>query len=151
MRSWILKTYKYFCITFVLKGRCALNSNNLTILFFRTDIILYLVESVFVINIISLIWVFFTPALVDTFPLESEWQQVSSSILDSFYYSGRSQQYCSLDKSSSPSTKNFEIVQSTPVTIGFRVTFMFHRFQFSFKVKEFITLPSFLPCDYPER
>ena len=34
---------------------------------------------------------FFTSALVDGFSLESEWQQVSSSLQDSSLYSGRSQ------------------------------------------------------------
>ena len=33
----------------------------------------------------------FTPALADGFSLESEWQQVSSSLQDSSQYSGRSQ------------------------------------------------------------
>ena len=42
-------------------------------------------------------WKFFTSALADGLSLESEWQQVSSSLQDSSQYSGRSQQYCSLD------------------------------------------------------
>ena len=33
----------------------------------------------------------FPSALVDSFSLESEWQQVSSSLQDSSQYSGRSQ------------------------------------------------------------
>ena len=33
----------------------------------------------------------FTSALADGFSLESEWQQVSSSLQDSFQYCGRSQ------------------------------------------------------------
>ena len=36
-----------------------------------------------IIIIILLISEFFTPALADGFPLESEWQQVSSSLQDS--------------------------------------------------------------------
>ena len=40
---------------------------------------------------------FFTLAVADGFPLESEWQQVSSSLEDFSQYSGRSQQCCSLD------------------------------------------------------
>ena len=32
---------------------------------------------------ILLIWEFFPPPLTDSFPLESEWQQVSSSLQDS--------------------------------------------------------------------
>ena len=45
----------------------------------------------------SILRVFFTPALTDGFSLDSEWEQVSSSLQDSFRYSGRSQQRCSLD------------------------------------------------------
>ena len=47
--------------------------------------------------IILLIWEFVTSALAVGFPLESEWPQVFSSSQDSSQYSGRSQQYCSLD------------------------------------------------------
>ena len=38
----------------------------------------------------SLFWEFFTPALADGFSLESEWQQVSSSLQNSSQYSVRS-------------------------------------------------------------
>ena len=48
-------------------------------------------------TIILLIWEFFIPALVNGFPLESEWQQVSSSLQDSSQYSSWSQQCWSLD------------------------------------------------------
>ena len=41
--------------------------------------------------IILLFWEFFTLALVDDFPLDSERQQVSSSLLDSSQYSDQSQ------------------------------------------------------------
>ena len=47
--------------------------------------------------IIIIIWEFFPSALTDGFPLESEWQQVPSSLQDSSRYSGRSQQCYSLD------------------------------------------------------
>ena len=50
-----------------------------------------------IIIIILLLWEFFTPALADGFPLEFEWQQVSSSLQDSSQYSGRPQQCCRLD------------------------------------------------------
>ena len=40
---------------------------------------------------------FFTLASADGFPLESEWQQVSSSLQDSSQYSGQSKQCCCLD------------------------------------------------------
>ena len=37
-----------------------------------------------------LLWEFFTPAVAGDFPLEFEWQQVSSSLQNSSQYSGRS-------------------------------------------------------------
>ena len=40
---------------------------------------------------------FFTSALADGLSLVFEWQQVSSSLQDSFQYSSRSQQFYSLD------------------------------------------------------
>ena len=39
--------------------------------------------AIVIIIIILLIWEFFTPALADGFPLESERQQVTSSLQDS--------------------------------------------------------------------
>ena len=47
------------------------------------------------LTIILLLWEFFTPA--DGLLLEFEWQNVSSSFLDSSQYSDRFQQCCSLD------------------------------------------------------
>ena len=47
--------------------------------------------------IILFFWEFLTPALADGFTLESKGQQVSSSLQDSSWYSGRSQQSCILD------------------------------------------------------
>ena len=44
----------------------------------------------FPISIILLFWEFFIPVLADGFPLEFEWQQVSSSLQDSSQYSGQS-------------------------------------------------------------
>ena len=38
---------------------------------------------IIIIIIILLIWAFFTPALADGIPLESEWKQVSPSLQDS--------------------------------------------------------------------
>ena len=46
---------------------------------------------IIIIIIITIIWEFFTPALFYGFPLESEWQQVSSSLQDSSLYFDRSQ------------------------------------------------------------
>ena len=48
-------------------------------------------------SFILLIWEFFTPVLADSFPMESEWQQISSYFQDPSQYSGRSQRCCSLD------------------------------------------------------
>ena len=48
-------------------------------------------ESIIIIIIIILLfWEVFTPALVDGFPLEFDWEQVSASLQDSSQYSGRS-------------------------------------------------------------
>ena len=62
--------------------------------------LVFLLSRVFLVgylyNHFVLIWEFFTPALADSFPLESEWQQVSSNFQDSSLYSGRSQQCYSL-------------------------------------------------------
>ena len=49
------------------------------------------------IIIIIIPWEFFPSVLVDGLSLEFEWQQVSSSILDTSQYSGKCQQCCSLD------------------------------------------------------
>ena len=50
-----------------------------------------------IIAIILIIREFFTLALTGSFPLESEWQQASTSLQDSSQYSRRFQQYCSLN------------------------------------------------------
>ena len=53
---------------------------------------------------------YFPSVLADSFSLESEWQQVSSSLQDSSQDSGRSQQCCHLD-SLYPSA-NFQVLQA---------------------------------------
>ena len=70
----------------------------------------------FNIIIIILIWEFFTSAFADDFPLESEWQQVSSSLQDFSQYSDRYQQCCSLDHLHSSSY--FQILQSLNKSFG---------------------------------
>ena len=50
---------------------------------------------------------FFTPVLAGDLSLESEWQQVSSSVHDSSQYPGQSQQYCDLDGLDSSSDFQF--------------------------------------------
>ena len=59
---------------------------------------------------------FFPTALTNGLSLESEWQQVSSSLQDSSQYSDRSQQCCSLDNSSS----DFQLFQSFSQAFGDR-------------------------------
>ena len=66
--------------------------------------------------------------------MESEWQQVSSRHQNSFLYSGRSQQCCSLDGLGSssdfqpfhPLTKYLGIVPNAPIAIGITLTSMYH-------------------------
>ena len=59
----------------------------------------------FIISIINIIVLseFFAPALADGLQLESEWQQVSSNLLDSFQFSYWSQQRINFDGLQSPS------------------------------------------------
>ena len=62
----------------------------------------------------------FTPALANGFPLESEWQHVSSIFHDSFQYFDWSQQSCSLDGlllTQSPTALLLVTVLSASVTI----------------------------------
>ena len=111
---------------------------------------------------ISLIWESFTMALADSFPLESEWQQVSAGLQDSSQYSRRSQQCRSLDglysssylhvlqslyKSFRDCTENhLELVsQSLSCPIAFSVL--------SQGLGIYLTFcsPSVLPCGQPER
>ena len=55
-------------------------------------------------------WEFFTSTLTDGFLLEFEWEKVSSNLLDSSQYSGRSQQCGSLD--SLRLARYFQVLQS---------------------------------------
>ena len=66
--------------------------------------------------IIFLLLEFSIPALADGFSLEFEWQQVSSSLLDSSQYSGRSQQCYSFD--GLHSSCYFKVLQSLYQTVG---------------------------------
>ena len=61
-------------------------------------------------------WEFFTSVLADGLSLESEWQQISSSLQDSPQYSGQSRQCCSLD-SLHPS-RYFQVLQSFYQSFG---------------------------------
>ena len=54
------------------------------------DIFFSIFDPIIIIIIIHSLELF-TSALADSFSLESEWQQVSSSLQDSSQYSGRSQ------------------------------------------------------------
>ena len=89
------------------------------------------------------LWEFFISANADGFPLEFEWQQISSSLQDSSQYSGWSQQCSSLD-SLHPS-RYFQVLLSlyqsfgdlprAPITIAIIVTFMFHCFFFNSRAR----------------
>ena len=73
---------------------------------------------------------FFTPVLVDSLSLESEWQQISSGLQDSSQYSSRSHQCCSEEYLDSSSDFQFsslfscpsKTITSSPTTIGITVT-----------------------------
>ena len=67
-------------------------------------------KRIIIIIIIIHLFEFFSSALADGFPLEFEWQQISSSLQDSSQYSGRSQQCCSFD--SLHQSCYFQILQS---------------------------------------
>ena len=78
---------------------------------------------------------FFTSASADGFPLEFEWQQVSSSLQDSSQYSGHHHAVVwmvstrpSTSKSSKPFNNPLVTLPKAPITIGTIVTFMFHSF-----------------------
>ena len=87
------------------------------------------------IIIILLIWEFFTPKLADDFPLETEWEQVSSSFQISSQYSVQSQQCYRLDGLHWSSNflvlqfiyRSWVTVSSMSVIITVTVTFIFHR------------------------
>ena len=64
-------------------------------------------QRIIIIIIIIYSLEFFTSVLADGFSLESEWQQVSSSLQDSSQYSGRLQLFSSLD--GLHSSANFQV------------------------------------------
>ena len=68
-------------------------------MFFLLIIAVVVILIIIIIIIIIIInpWEFLTSALADGCSLKFEWQQVTSSLQDSFQYSGRSQQCSSLD------------------------------------------------------
>ena len=72
--------------------------------------------SIFRFFFILIIWEYFTLALADGFPLESEWQQVFSSLQDASRYSGRCQPCCSLY--SLHSSSYFQVLQSLYQSFG---------------------------------
>ena len=105
-------------------------------------------------------WEFFTSALDNRLLLESEWQ-VSSILRDSFKYSGRSQQCCSLDCLLSSSY--FQVLQSLYQSFGdctkstnynwyncqFHVPHLFFNSLTKSRYLSFFRLPSTLLCDQP--
>ena len=70
--------------------------------------ILYIIIIIIIIIIIH--WEFLRLALADNISLESEYQQVSSSLQDSSQYSGRSY-WCSSFESL-PSSSYFQVIRS---------------------------------------
>ena len=82
---------------------------------------------------------FFTSVLADSFSLEFEWQQVSSSLQDSSQYSGRLSNAVvwvvptrpPTSKSSRPFNNPLVTVPNAPMTIGTIVTLMFTQFFFN--------------------
>ena len=97
----------------------------------------YLKKAVFRYHL--LFFEFFTPALADGFSLEFDWHLVSSNILDSSQYSGRSQKCRNMDDFLSPLISKFSSLCTNPLvtvpraifTTGFAITFMFYSLFFS--------------------
>ena len=125
-------SYGYYCWGYrgikqpKLPGNTKSNTKNTSEVVQTSSIII-------IIIIILLFWEFFTPALANGFSLESEWQQVSTSLQDFYQYSSWSQ-CCNLDgfhtfsKSSSPCTNPLVTVPSAPVLTGITFNFMSHSF-----------------------
>ena len=70
--------------------------SSFVVFYFFISCSIYL-SSFFVLLLLLLLFEFFIPALVDSFSLDFEWQQVSSSLQESFQYSCWYQQFRSLD------------------------------------------------------
>ena len=97
-----------------------------------------LIVSAFIIIIIIHSLELFTSALADGFSLESEWQQVSSSLKDFSQYSKQSKERCGLD--GLDSSRNFSLFQSffqafgivstVPIKSGITDTHVLHIFLF---------------------
>ena len=73
---------------------------------------------------------FFTLALTDGFPIESDWQQVSRTLLSILVDLNHAVVWmiliCLISKFSTPGTNPLVFLPSASVTIGITVTFMFH-------------------------
>ena len=93
----------------------------LSILAVLSNAVVWIVSIIIIIIITLLILEFFIPVLADSFPLEFEWQQVSSSLQDSPQYSGRSQQNCSLD--SPYSSSYFQVLSFLYQSFGYRTKY----------------------------
>ena len=91
-------------------------------------------ETFIVISLFYCFRVFLETVLRRGFSKKSRWQQVFWSLQDSFQYSDRSQQYCSLN--CLPSSSYFQVLKSfyqvivprAPIAICITVTFMVHFF-----------------------
>ena len=95
--------------------------------------------------IILLLWEFFTPTLLMLFfLLESEWKQVSRTLLsipaDIHNAVVSMVSTCPLiSQSFSPLTNTSGIIPSAPTTIGITVTFMYHSFWWFFTFLLFVS------------
>ena len=98
-------------------------------------------------NVTGFIWMFyklFKPALADGISLESEWQQVSSSVLDSTLYSGHGQQCCNLDGLDSfsrfISNSSCPRIPSESVIVSITNKFIFYSFHLSLVSSKYFPL-----------
>ena len=100
---------------------------------------------------------FFTQGLADGFPLEFEWQQVSSSLqplLSNFADLNNAVVWMIsfrpvISKFHSPCTNPWVIVPVAPVIIGIKVTFMFHSFSRALARSWYLSLFS-LPFNFTQ-
>ena len=106
------------------------------------------------IIVILLFWDFFIPALTDGFSLKPKWQQVSRTLLSiiadlNYAVVWMVSNRLLISKPFSPSTNPLLTITSTPITIGIKITFIFHNF-FSSLARSWYYLSfcflSVLPC-----
>ena len=117
--------------------RCCIRRHSISLLKFPFIIII-----IIIIHSLEL----FTSALADSFSLESEWRQVSSSFQDSSQYAvvWMVSTRLPISNSSSLFGNPLVTVPNAPITIGIIVTYIFHSFfRFPSKVDVLILLFTF--------